>query len=64
VAPGVLAGADGDLTGDLGHRDAGFTQGPDVLERVVVDDLGPATMVAAGGGVLLALEGLVPDVRV
>ena len=49
VSAGVLAGVDGDSAGDLGHRSAGITQGPDLQERVVATPLPPPDPRHVGG---------------
>ena len=62
VFAGVLAGLDGQFFGDGGDGYAGVAQCAGEQERVLVDDLGAAAVVAAGRGGALAFEGLLADV--
>src|SRR3979411_884142 len=59
---GVLAGLDGPLLDDVGHRGALVAERAGEEHVVLVDHLGPSAVVAACGGGLLAFEGLFADV--
>jgi hypothetical protein len=62
VLPGVLAALDDQLPGDAGDRGALVLQGLGEQQHVVIDDLGPAAVVAFGRTGPLALQGFLADV--
>ena len=59
---GVLSGLDDQLGGDLRYWHAFVVQGAVEDDHVLVEDLGPAAVVAFGRGGALAFEGFLPDV--
>ena len=59
---GVLSGLDDQLGGDLRYWYAFAVQCTGEDNHVLVEDLGPAAVVAPGRGGALAFEGFLPDV--